>query len=156
MGAYTKKQKERLLKIDFIRFSIVGATGFSISFVLLYLLHGRANVAYTPALLLSNEGGLLSNFTFHERWTYKHLNHEDKSLWQKFISFHVSSWSGIALIFLISIVSTKVLGINYLISQMIASGVVMFWNFFWTRYFIFKGKTPAVLSHPEEVVEIKE
>jgi putative flippase GtrA len=50
----------------------------------------------------------------------------------------------------------KVLKLNYLIGQLLASGIVMFWNFFWTKYYIFKGKTPAVLSNPEETIGIEE
>ncbi len=147
-------QARRLLKIDFFRFALVGATGFSISFVLLYILHGKMGMPYSPALILSNEGGLLSNFVFHETWTYKHLDHKHKPIWQKFWHFHMSSWSGIILIFIIGTVSVKVFHVHYLISQVIASGVVMFWNFFWTKFFIFKGKTPTVLSNIEESVEV--
>lgn len=156
-GLYRKGKDgvSRLLKVDFLRFGIVGAIGFSLTVMLLYIFYGKLGIPYALSVLLSNEGGLLSNFAFHENWTYKHVDHSQNSLMYKLARFHLSSWTGIALILLINIFCVKVLKLNYIISQVIASGIVMFWNFFWTKYFIFRGSTPQILSHPEETIGTK-
>lgn len=147
-----RRKTDQLLKIDFIRFGIVGSIGFLVSICLLYVYDDIAGLPLFLAFLLSNEGGLLSNFAFHENWTYKHLDHKGKSLPKKLLNFHLSSWSGIAIIVVTGMLCVKVLGFNKYTGQAVGSGIAMFWNFFWTRYFIFKGKTPAVLQHPEETV----
>lgn len=146
----------KLIRIDFVRFGIVGAIGFLINAFFLRVLHGSFELAIIPATLISSEAGLLSNFVFHEKWTYKHLNHQSKSVWRKLLHFHMSSWTGIVIITVIETVCVKAFNIDYLISLVIASGIAMFWNFFWTRYFIFNGSTPGVLMSPEDTVPERE
>jgi putative flippase GtrA len=152
LNTWGKKKTKQLLKVDFVRFGMVGAAGFIVTAILLKVLHGILKLDVIPATLLSGEGGLLSNFVFHEKWTYKYVDHHYKSVWKKFIHFHMSSWTGIVLITVIESIGVKVLHLNYLVSLVIASGITMFWNFFWTKYFIFKGHTPPVLLNPEDTV----
>ncbi len=149
---WSKKKTQELLKLDFIRFGIVGSIGFVVSEGFLFILSGKLGLIHFWALLLSNEAGLISNFIFHETWTYKHADHHHKSVWKKFGHFHLSSWSGIAIIVGIGLLGTKVFGINIYLSQAIGSAVAMFWNFFWTKYFIFKGSTPKALLDPEDTI----
>jgi putative flippase GtrA len=140
----------RALKIEFIRFGVVGAAGFVVSFSLLAILRGGMGMAFLPALILSNEGALISNFIFHEKWTYKHIDHTHKPLSKKFLHFHLSSWTGVALIVGIGLFCIKVLKLNYLVGQSIASFIVMFWNFAWTKLYIFQGKKKDV--EPADVI----
>lgn len=148
-----KQKTTQLLKIDFIRFGVVGAVGFLVTAIFLQLFHGVFGLDIFPATLLASEIGLLSNFVFHEKWTYKSANHKDKPLWTKFWQFNMSSWSGVVLITLIESFCVKILHLNYLFSLIIAAAITMFWNFFWTKYFIFRGHTPAILLEPERAVE---
>ncbi len=143
---------QKLLRIDFIRFCLVGAVGFFVTASCLKVLHGLLGLDIIIATLLSSEMGLLSNFIFHENWTYKYVDHHGKSVLTKFIHFHMSSWSGIVIITIIETVCVKVFNLNYFIGLVIASGVTMFWNYFWTKFYIFKGQTPKPLLHPEDTV----
>lgn len=151
-SSFPRQAADRLLKVDFIRFGMVGAVGFMVTAIGLKIFHDLLGLDITIATLISGEAGLLSNFAFHEKWTYKYVDHHYKSLQKKFIHFHMSSWSGIMLITLIESICVKVLHLNYLLSLVIASGITMFWNFFWTKYFIFKGHTPKPLLNPEDTV----
>lgn len=152
---WAHKKTQHLLKIDFLRFAVVGTVGFTITAILLRILHGALGLHITIATFISSELALLSNFSFHEKWTYNQHDHSHKSLTTKFIHFHMSSWSGVVLITILESVGVKVFHLNYLISLVFAAGITMFWNFFWTKYFIFKGRTPAVLMGPEETVPEK-
>lgn len=143
---------KKLLKIDFIRFGIVGGIGFCISEVLLFLLKGKLGMPLLVGFVGSNEGALISNFVLHETWTYKHINHQGRSLIQKLVRFHLSSWSGVAIVVGIGLLTVKFLKVNPYLGQAIGSSIAMFWNFFWTKYFIFKGHTPEVLLNPEDAV----
>jgi putative flippase GtrA len=148
--SWAQGQAQRALKVDFVRFGVVGAVGFIITAVALRILHGQLGLHITIATLLSSEVGLLSNFMFHQTWTYNHVDHSHKSLPTKFLHFHMSSWSGVALITLIESVGVKAFHLNYMVSLVIAAGITMFWNFFWTKYYIFRGHTPKPLLHPED------
>jgi len=152
--AHAKAQ--HFLKIDFFRFVLVGTIGFILTAISLRLLHINLGLHITLATVISSEVGLLSNFFFHERWTYNSVDHHHKSTAKKFVHFHMSSWSGVVLITVLETVGVKAFKLNYLVSLVFAAGITMFWNFFWTKYFIFKGKTPAVLLNPEETVPEKE
>lgn len=150
-----RKKTEQLLRIDFIRFGIVGTVGFTVTAVFLKLFHVSFGIDVIPATFLSSELGMLSNFIFHEKWTYKYNDHKGKSVWKKLVHFHMSSWSGVVLITLIESVGVKVFNLDYLVALVIAAVITMFWNFFWTKYFIFTHRTPSVLMDPEDVVPIK-
>lgn len=143
---------KKYLKIDFVRFCIVGSVGFLVTAITLRLVHGLLGLDITLATLLGGEVGLLSNFVFHETWTYKHVNHKGKPISKKLIHFHMSSWSGVAIITGIESVCVKAFHLNYLIALVIASGITLFWNFFWTKYFIFKGHTPTAEVAAESVL----
>lgn len=148
--AWAQGQAARALKIDFVRFGVVGTVGFLITAVGLRVLHGVFGLHITLATLISSELGLLSNFVFHQNWTYSHVDHSHKSLAMKFFHFHMSSWSGVVLITLLESLGVKVFHLNYMTSLVFAAGITMFWNFFWTKYYIFRGKTPGPLLHPED------
>jgi len=148
-----KQKVKKLLQIDFIRFGIVGFVGFLVTLVLKVTIFGSLNDFL--ATFLGSEGGMVSNFIFHEKWTYNNVNHHSKSIGKKFFHFQLSSLSGVLLITGINGAGIRYLHLSNLFSLVIASAVVMFWNYFWTKFFIFKGSTPAVLLDPEDTVPMK-
>lgn len=152
---WAKGRANRALKIDFVRFCMVGAVGFTLTAITLHIFHGIFDLPIILATVISAEVGLLSNFVFHERWTYKHADHQNKSLGLKFLHFHMSSWTGVVILTALESVGVEVLKLNYFVSLIGAAGITLFWNFLWTKYYIFKGHTPAVLLHPEEIVANK-
>lgn len=141
-----------MLKIDFIRFCLVGGMGFLVNSVFLIFLHGKLNVNIVPAQIIGGEAGLLSNFFWHNTWTYKHQDHQRIPFWHKFGRFHLSSWSGIVLLTTIVTTGTNLFKLNYMVSLVVAAAVTMGWNFYWTKVYIFKGHTPAVLREPEKTI----
>lgn len=149
-----KQRVQKLLKIDFVRFGIVGVVGFLVTLILKITVFGKLEVFF--ATFLSSEGGVLSNFVFHEKWTYNSVDHHNKPLVNKFLHFQLSSLSGVVLITLINGAGIKYFHLSNFVSLAIAAAIVMFWNFFWTKFFIFKGSTPAVLLDPEDTVPIKD
>jgi putative flippase GtrA len=148
-----KQKAQQLLQIDFIRFGIVGVVGFLVTLGLKLTVF-RTLPTYT-ALFLSSEGGMLSNFVFHEKWTYNNADHHSKPLWKKFFHFQLSSLSGVIIVTIVSGVAISHFHLTTLVSLIIAAAIAMFWNFFWTKYFIFKGHAPVVLMDPEDTVPIK-
>lgn len=131
---------------------MVGCVGFLVTAILLKIFHGDLKLDIVIATLIASEGGLLSNFVFHQNWTYNNVDHRHKPISKKLLHFHMSSWSGVAIITLIETISVKVFKIEYIIALVIASIITLSWNFFWTKYFIFKGRTPHVLLDPEDSI----
>jgi putative flippase GtrA len=152
---WTHEKVGMLLKIDFVRFGTVGITGFIVTVIGKALSQHTLQLDPATAIFIGSEAGVLSNFIFHERWTYKYVDHHHKSLLKKFFHFQLSSLSGVLLFTLIGIIIVKVFNHDSIITLAVAAGITMFWNFFWTKYFIFKGKTPAVLLNPEDTVELE-
>ena len=137
MCSYIKAKVRRIIRIEFIRFCIVGGTGFVINFVLLTLLHNKLKINVFIAQFLGSEIALFSNFILHNHWTY--INHKvSKSILSLIIQFHATSWIAILGSTIMVGLSEKFLHLDDLSSLIISSIIVLGWNFFWTKYIIWK------------------
>jgi putative flippase GtrA len=139
----------RALRIDFVRFCLVGATGFIINFALLTLLYKLLGWPVFVAQLLASEVSLFSNFILHNQWTYKR-NHVTKTIPQLLVQFHASSWAAILGSSLIVSILVDAIKIDYVIALIISSGVALLWNFSWTKFFIWRSETRPQLTGEEE------
>lgn len=126
-----------LLKIDFVRFCIVGASGFLINFALLTLLYKTMDSPLFVAQILAAEVALFSNFLFHHHWTYK-ASKVRKTISTLIVQFHLTSWMAIIGSALIVSVGVQVFHLSYFIALMIASGTALFWNFGWSKFVIWR------------------
>ena len=128
----------------FTRFLVVGALGTFLDFSLLSLLKAFG----FPTLLansLSFSAGVANNFTFNRLWTFADAKGAD---WRKQLAqFLLVSLVGLALnnaiVLLLEIPLGQLLGqpdYGYLPAKVIATGVVVFWNYFANRYWTFNNK----------------
>ncbi|MBK7317537.1 GtrA family protein [Candidatus Villigracilis affinis] len=126
----------------FSRFLAVGAVGTLLDFSLLTLL----KLAGLPTLLansLSFTAGLVNNFTWNRLWTFGDAIQPD---WRRqLIQFTAVSLVGLALNNLIVLSLEGIFGTmlgqpdwGYLPAKVIATGVVVFWNYFANRMWTFK------------------
>lgn len=127
----------RLLRHDFVRFCIVGASGFLINFAILTLLYRKFHSPLFIAQIIAAEIALFSNFMFHHHWTYK-ASKVRKTMTKLIVQFHLTSW--VAVIGSASIVSlgVGVLNLHYFPSLVIASGSALLWNFGWSKFVIWR------------------
>jgi putative flippase GtrA len=130
----------KLLRIDFVRFSLVGALGFVINFTILTLLYKVLGMQLFVAQLISGEIALFSNFHLHHTWTYKR-HQVTKSIPTLLIQFHLTSWMAIIGTAILVTVGVDLLKLNYIIALFLAGGIAMFWNFVWTKFVIWKSKS---------------
>lgn len=137
MIAYTRSQLNRLLKIDFIRFCIVGGTGFVINLVILLALRKFFGAPVFVAQFFGAEIALFSNFMLHHHWTYKD-NHVEKSVPTLILQFHASSWPAILGSTVMVSVGVKVLHFNELLALVVSSIIALGWNFAWSKYVIWR------------------
>lgn len=120
---------------DFIRFCIVGALGFVINASMLAFWFQAIGLPLTIASLLSAEGAFLCTFTLHRRWTYQ--TPTNKSWQQLLVEFHGSAWAGMLINVTLVNLLTKY-GLHYVVSLALASVSILFWNFAWTKFYIWR------------------
>jgi dolichol-phosphate mannosyltransferase len=140
MVAYTREQLVRLLKIDFVRFCIVGGTGFVINFIILVTLTKAFHVHVFAAQSIGAEIALFSNFMLHHNWTYKHHKVE-KRKHHLLVQFHLTSWPAILGSASMVTACEKFLHFNNLSALAVSSVVALVWNFLWSKYIIWRKVT---------------
>ena len=125
----------------FSRFLVVGAIGTTLDFTILTLL----KLAGIPTLIansLSFSAGLANNFTWNRLWTFGDV----QSDWRKQLAqYTLISLIGLVLNDLIVLSLEDVLGsllsqpeFGYLPAKVVATGVMVFWNYFANRTWTFK------------------
>ena len=127
----------RLLKIDFVRFSLVGGCGFVINLSILMLLYRGVHVSIFLAQLIGSEIALFFNFILHHKWTYKHRNIVS-SIPTLLVQFHASSWAATLGSAALVGAQVKYLHLNYVVALVASSAVVLFWNYTWARSVIWR------------------
>ncbi len=142
MIAYTRERLLRLIKLDFIRFCIVGGVGFVINFVLLIGLHRFAGLNVFVAQLIAAEIALYSNFMLHHHWTYK-AHRINKTLRQLLIQFHLTSWPAILGSATMVTLGEQLLHLNSFSALMLSSAIALMWNFGWSKYVVWQDITQA-------------
>lgn len=134
---FIKTFSHRLLRKDFIRFCIVGALGFVINVILLKIFLEYIHLRIYIAQAIASEIALFSNFLLHHNWTYKKSGTK-KNLRQLALQFHASSWVAIIGSALIVSVAVNTFQLPVVLALIISSVVALFWNFFWSKYIIWR------------------
>jgi dolichol-phosphate mannosyltransferase len=140
MIVYVRSKLARVLKIDFVRFCIVGGTGFVINSVILIVLTHFFNINILIAQLVGAEVALFSNFILHHNWTYKE-NKVHKSMKSLILQFHATTWPAIVGSALMVSAGVSLLHMNKLEALVISSVVALAWNYSWSKYVIWRDVT---------------
>jgi dolichol-phosphate mannosyltransferase len=141
MIAYTREKLLFLLRLDFIRFCIVGGTGFVINFALLLLFHRALGLQVFLAQLIAAEIALFSNFMLHHHWTYK-AHKVTKTMPQLLIQFHATTWPAILGSAAMVTVGENTLHLSNLAALGVSSIIALLWNFGWSKYVIWRDVKP--------------
>jgi dolichol-phosphate mannosyltransferase len=137
MIAYSRVRLERLLKIEFIRFCIVGGTGFVINLILLLLLHKALGINIFVSQLIGAEISLFSNFMLHQHWTYK-AHKVEKTLTNLLVQFHLTSWPAIIGSALMVTGGEKLLHLSNVVALVVSSVIALLWNFVWSKFVVWR------------------
>lgn len=149
MIVYVRGKLARVLKLDFVRFSIVGGTGFVINSIILIALTHYFNTGVFIAQLIGAEVALFSNFILHHNWTYKH-NKVHKSLKSLIIQFHATTWPAILGSTIMVWAGVSLLHMNKIEALIISSVVAFIWNYMWSKYVVWRDVSEKEI---EEIVE---
>lgn len=130
----------------FIKFLIVGTIGFVVDFGILTLLKEFTSLPTAAANTISFTAAVISNFTLNRYWTYP--DSRSKSIWSQLGQFTLVNIVGLLinttiLLVLESVFDSLLLNFpaipirGYIPAKMVATVVVLFWNFFVNRYWTY-------------------
>ncbi len=138
--------------VRFGKFAVVGIIGAVVDFGILYILHAILHWHLALSNTISFTCAVLSNFTWNRYWTYPDSRSKPLAaqLGQFFI-VNVLGWAintGIllalnvpftSLVSTLNLVGTAEMAhkIGYNAAKVLATGVVMFWNFFVNRFWTY-------------------
>lgn len=95
------------------------------------------------AYLLGAESALFANFNFHHGWTYRKIQ-SNKRKSELLLQFHMSFWSGALINFAIFVAIIRILQFPEVWGLVGGSVTALFWNFFWTKFFIWKRSSGGI------------
>jgi putative flippase GtrA len=121
--------------IQLIRYTFVGGCAFLIDFGTLYILTEYLKIHYLFSAGFSFLLGLITNYVLSVNWVFNNRVIEKRSL--EFLFFFLIGLIGLALNELFIWILTDLLLIYYLISKLITTFIVYFWNFFARKIMLF-------------------
>lgn len=147
---FTTENRRELVR--FAKFVVVGTIGFIIDFGILSLLHLAFGVPELIANVFSFTAAVISNFLWNRFWIYP--DSRGRSFRRQFAMFVVINVAGLAINTLVFAVTlffaqegldllNNALNLaiphdyDYVPAKLVATAVVLFWNFFINRYWTF-------------------
>jgi len=119
---------------QFIRFSVVGASGMAVDFGVTYIFKEWVRVNKYIANSLGFISAATSNYILNRIWTF---HSTDPHVVRQYGIFVGIALVGLALNNAIVYVANDRLKVNFYLSKLFAIGLVTFWNFFMNYIFNF-------------------
>ena len=133
-----KEETENTL-IQLFRYGFVGGAAFLVDYSVLVLLTEVFGMHYLLSATISFILGLITNYLLSVVWVFN--NRTLGNRWAEFTVFAIIGVIGLGLNALIMYVCTDKMGIHYMISKIISTVIVFFWNFFARKIVLFKAKS---------------
>ena len=127
------KEKETLL-IQILRFGVVGGLAFVIDYAVLIICKEVFNLNILLSAAIAFTISVIVNYILSIAWVFNVDKNKDKR--KNFILFIVFSVIGLGLTELIMWIGTDLLSINYLIVKIVATAIVMVFNFITRKKFL--------------------
>lgn len=112
----------------FVRFLMVGASGTVVNMGVLWLLV-TAGLPHLPAVLISTESSILSNFFLNDLWTFRQSTATERSLSARLWRYQLVSSLTALLTIALFILFSDVAHVYYLLAQFVAIGTATIINF---------------------------
>lgn len=120
---------------QFIKFAIVGVGGTLIDWIFYYILTRWLGIYYLLAKTLSFIIAAINNYIWNRIWTFRS---KEKNITGEFIKFFLVSLVGLGLNVLIMYLAVDKLKISDFWGLILATAIVMFWNFFANKLWTFR------------------
>ena len=116
-----------LVRLRFVKFGLVGASGVVVNTLLLALLTSGAGLFYVASALLATEASIVWNFVLSERWVFQ--GRGDGGRVRRFLSFTVVNSLAFGLSGPLLWVLVSGLGLHYLLANLLSIGGMMILRF---------------------------
>ena len=131
------KGKPSGLIVQLLRYFVVGGVSFLVDYGSLWLLTEKAGLPYLVSAALAFFLGLVCNYVLSTKWVFGESRIQSR--WGEFVAFAVIGVVGLGLNELIMYACTDGAGLHYMVSKIVSTVIVFFWNFFARRYLVFKS-----------------
>ncbi|MDR1723760.1 MAG: GtrA family protein [Tannerella sp.] len=125
--------------VQIVRYTFVGGLAFLIDFGLLFVLTEYVQMYYLVSASISFIAGLITNYLLSKIWVFDQASIPNRGV--EFIIFALIGLVGLGLNNLFLWLLTEFLSIHYIISKIITTVIVYFWNFFARKIILFTKKT---------------
>ena len=136
LKTYLRNKPESLFG-QFLRYGVVGGISFIVDYGSLWLLTEKAGLPYLLSAAIAFIFGLTCNYFLSTRWVFGESRM--KSAWTEFAAFALIGVVGLGLNELIMFSCTDGLGFHYMVSKIVSTVIVFFWNFLARRFLLFKN-----------------
>ncbi len=123
---------EKLIKQIF-RFGVVGGLAFLIDYSILYLLTEYVGIYYLISSIISFTISLIFNYILSIYWVF---DANKKQTIKEVVIFIILSVIGLGINQVVLYIGSDLLHIYYMISKLVATMIVMIWNFITRKIFI--------------------
>ena len=121
--------------LQLFRYGFVGGVAFLVDYGTLFVLTHYAGVLYLWSAAIAFILGLVTNYLISISWVFQHSG--KMRVWQEFVCFAIIGVIGLGLNELIMYVGTDMVHLHYMISKLISTAIVFFWNFFARKFMLF-------------------
>lgn len=118
---------------QFFKFGVVGVIAFIVDYLSLYLLTEFLNVYYLISSIISFLLSIIVNYILSIKWVF---DIKKRQSFKDVIIFTLLSAIGLLINLLVMYLSVEVFKIYYMIGKLIATFIVMIWNFVTRKMFL--------------------
>lgn len=126
------------LLAQFMKFGVVGVIAFVIDYGLLALLTELFGINYLVSATISFTASVVFNYVASMRYVFTHK--EGMSRRREFVIFVVLSVVGLLINNGCMWAGVELLGVHYLLTKIVATAIVMIWNFVTRKIFLDAGE----------------
>ncbi len=121
--------------LQLFSYGFVGVAAFAEDYGSLFLLTHFVGVPYLWSAAVAFIFGLVSNYLLSISWVFKQSGTMQR--WQEFMFFAIIGVIGLIFNELIMYAGTDILHLHYMVSKLISTAIVFFWNFFARKFLLF-------------------
>jgi putative flippase GtrA len=121
--------------LQLFRYGFVGGVAFVVDYGSLFLLTHYAGVPYLWSAAIAFILGLVTNYLLSISWVFR--RNENLRPWVEFLFFAIIGVIGLVMNELIMYAGTDLLHMHYMVSKLISTAIVFFWNFFARKFLVF-------------------
>ncbi len=134
---------------QFIRFCVVGCSSLTIDFVISYVLTFKMGVKWEIAKTISFTLAVTNSFFWNRHWTFDAVGQRDHhTQYAMFFSVNIVGYLlSLGIMKLVMFISTGSIHGDFsskplfIVATLVATAVVVFWNFFANKHWTFKEPT---------------